>query len=47
VANFYRKICCNKLQRRIFGLKREEVTGWWRKFRSRQLPNYRSYSLWV
>jgi len=47
VSNLYRKICCNKVQRRVFGLKREEVTGWWRKFRNRQLRNDRSYSLWV
>jgi hypothetical protein len=27
----------NRVLRRIFGLKRDEVTGWWRKLHSEEL----------
>jgi hypothetical protein len=32
----------NRVLRRIFGPKRAEVTGGWRKFRNEELHNFRS-----
>jgi hypothetical protein len=29
----------NRVLRRIFGLKRDEVTGWWRKLHNEELHN--------
>jgi hypothetical protein len=35
-------VCEKRVQRRIFGHKREEVTGDWRKFHNEELQNFYS-----
>jgi hypothetical protein len=38
------RVCENGVLRRIFGLKRDEVTGGWRKLHNEEVPNLYSSS---
>jgi hypothetical protein len=38
------KIFCNSVMRRLFGTKRVEATGGWRKFHNAEFHNFRDFT---